>query len=208
MDVIAHLSSSQGLRDDIPNQKLAKELVVTKDSEAINVLVEHLSHEDKKIQSDCIKVLYEVGYLNPELIAHYFSEFLRLLKSRQNRLVWGGMIALSTIAELKAKEILTHVDEIYKAISAGSVITVDSGIKALALAAKADKTCKASIFPYLIHHLKTCRPKEIPMHGEFISEAVDASNKKEFIEVLEKRKDVLTPSQLKRVERILKNLGN
>ena len=55
-----------------------------------------------KIASDCIKTLYEVGYLKPELIAPYVGDFLKLIKSRENRLVWGGMLALSTIAALKS----------------------------------------------------------------------------------------------------------
>ncbi len=52
-----------------------------------------------------MKVLYEIGYLTPELIADYADDFLKLLRSKNNRMVWGGMIALATIAETKPREI-------------------------------------------------------------------------------------------------------
>lgn len=147
--------------------------------------------------------VYEIGYINPKLIAPYVKEFIKLLKSRHNRLVWGSMIALSTIAMVKAKEIFAHLDDIYKAIEKGSVITVDSGIKTLALVASTANNFRDSIFPYLIHHLEHCRPKEIPMHAEFIVNALDATNKNEFIECLNKRKNVLTERQLKRIDKLI-----
>jgi hypothetical protein len=44
------------------------------------------------------------------------------------------------------------------------------------------------------------------MHAEFIMSAVDPDNKGEFIRVLKDREDILRPSQLKRVRKILKQL--
>jgi len=38
---------------------------------AINEPVKNLENKDKRIQSDCIKILYEIEYLKPELIAGY-----------------------------------------------------------------------------------------------------------------------------------------
>ena len=34
-------------------------------------IAENLWNKDKNIQADCIKVLYEVGYIEPPLIAQY-----------------------------------------------------------------------------------------------------------------------------------------
>ncbi len=85
-------------------------------------------------------MLYELGYLAPGLISEYVEEFLKLLKHRNNRMVWGGMIALSTIAGLQADKIFAHVDEIIKTMEAGSVITNDAGMKTLiAVAARKDE---------------------------------------------------------------------
>lgn len=66
MSILPKLASSLGRRDEVPNQELAKQLVKSKDKKAIVELVENLSKKDKNIQSDCIKVLYEIGEQQPE----------------------------------------------------------------------------------------------------------------------------------------------
>ena len=129
MSVMNKLSHSLGRRDEAPNQELAKELATTENKTGIQEIVEGVKSGDKKTQSDCIKVLYEVGYIKPDLIAEYVDDFLELLRNRNNRLVWGSMIALATIAEIKAQELYENRDEILRAIEKGSVITIDSGIK-------------------------------------------------------------------------------
>jgi hypothetical protein len=87
MSVISRLASALGRRDDVPNQELARELAETKVVEDIRELVVNLQNRDRKIQSDCIKVLYEIGYIASELIAEYAEDFLALLRNRNNRLV-------------------------------------------------------------------------------------------------------------------------
>ena len=84
-------------------------LAQTRNAADIREIAENLWNKEPNIQSDCLKVLYELGYLAPELIADYADDFLKLLKHRNNRMVWGGMIALSTIATLKADEIFAHL---------------------------------------------------------------------------------------------------
>ena len=61
-----------------------------------------------------------------------------------------------------------------------------------------------SLFPYLLRHLETCRPKEIPQHAEKTLVAVSADNCSNFIRVLEKRIPAMTPAQVRRVRRIIK----
>ncbi|HEY59441.1 MAG TPA: hypothetical protein G4N92_01965 [Anaerolineae bacterium] len=208
MSILNKLASMQNRRDGVPNQELAKELVEHNNLDGIREIAGNLWNKDKNIQSDCIKVFEEIGYLKPELIGDYVHDFLKLLKSKNNRLVWGAMIALSTIAVFKAKEIAQNSSEIIRAIEKGSVITVDGGIKALSLAASVKEDFKQQIFPFLIDHLKRCRPKEAPMHAEFIMCAVDSDNKEAFRKVLKGRSDILKPSQLKRIKKINQQLEN
>ncbi len=164
----------------------------------------NLWNKEPAIQSDCLKVLYELGYLAPELIAEYVEDFLKLLKHRNNRMVWGGMIALSTIASQQADKIFPHVDEIKKAMEAGSVITMDNGIQTLALVASQKDEYRQLIFPYLLDHLKTCRAKEVPQHAEKTLPAVTSGNKSDFMHVLEKRLEDSSTSQAARLKKILK----
>lgn len=203
MSVINRIAHLQHRRDEVPNQELARDLATQQDNKGIREIAENLWNKDKHIQADCIKVLYEIGYKDPALIADYAEDFLKLLRSRNNRLVWGGMIALSTVAELRADLIHAHLKEILKAMSAGSVITVDNAVKALALAASRD-AYQDSIFPHLLEHLRTCRPKDVAQHSEKSLPAVNAGNRDEFIAVLEKRLEDLSGSQITRVKKVIK----
>ncbi|MEW6093192.1 MAG: hypothetical protein AB1531_04415 [Chloroflexota bacterium] len=203
MSVLDQLACSLGRRDEDPNQELARRLVETDDRTGVREVAEGLWHKTPAVQADCIKVLYEVGYLKPDLIAPFALDFLKLLKSRNNRLVWGGMIALSTIGVLAADELFPRWDEIRKAMDAGSVITRDGGVLALAGIASTSPERGAAIFPYLLEHLRTCRPKDVPQHCEKILQAVNAENKAVFITVLEERLDDLQGTQVKRVQKVI-----
>jgi hypothetical protein len=112
MTVVNRLACSQGRHDEVPNRELAQELTRARDLAGIHEIAENLWNKNPDIQSDCIKVLYEIGYLKPELIADYIPDFLKLLKSKENRLVWGAMLALFTVSVLKANELFPHVSEI------------------------------------------------------------------------------------------------
>lgn len=208
MSVLQRIAFLQNRNDEVPNQELAKELAETGDVEGINEIAENLWNKNKNVQNDCIKVLYEIGYIKPELISGYVYDFLKLLKVRNNRLVWGGMIALSIIADSKAEEIYGNLDAVYSSIQEGSVITVDNGIKVLSKLAAAKEEYNRSIFTYLINHLRGCRSKEIPQHSESIVIAVNSKNKNEFLSVLQKRENSLTPSQYARIKRLYKRVDN
>jgi|SRR6185503_5228632 len=203
MSVIDKLAHSLGRRDEVPNQELARDLAEKKDQKGIREVAENLWNTDKNIQADCIKVLYEVGYIEPKLIADYAEDFVKLLKSKNNRLVWGGMTALAEVAKANPDAVFKHFDAIKKAKETGSVITVDNAISTLAYTAANDKYNKA-IFPYLLKHLSSCRPKEVPQHSEKTLPAVNTSNKNEFIKVLEKRMEDLSGGGLSRVKKVIK----
>jgi len=204
MSVLKRIAYFQNRRDEVPNQQLAQGLAEKKDKKGIREIADHLSDENPAIQSDCLKVLYEIGYLNPALIANYVGDFLKLLRHKNNRLIWGSMIALSTIAEVKADKIYPHVAEVQKAMETGSVITVDNGVKILAIVASKQASYRRKLFPYLLKHLETCRPKEVPQHAEKSVVAVNAQNKAQFIQVLEKRMTDMTSSGAARLKRVIK----
>jgi len=206
MSVLNKIAYFQNRRDEVPNQELARELAETKNEKGIQEIAENLGHENQNVQSDCLKVLYEIGYLAPELIADHVDDFLELLKSKNNRMVWGGMIALATIAEIKPREIWKNVDDVIDALDHGTLITLVWGIKTLARVASTNKRYRDKLFPFLIKYLKTCIPRDVPTHVENILCAVDDSHKDEFLSVLESRRAEMTPSQLTRLRRITQQL--
>jgi len=207
MSLLNRLASSLGRRDEIPNQELARDLAAKKDSKGIHEIVENLWSKDRHIQADCIKVLYEIGSIEPKLIADYTQDFVKLLRSKNNRLVWGGMTALAEVAKANSAAVFKYLDEIKKAKETGSVITVDNAISTLAYTAAATDEYNKAIFPYLLKHLSGCRPKEVPQHAEKTLPAVNSSNKADFIKVLEKRMEDLSGSGLARVKKVIKQVN-
>lgn len=206
MAVLDRISYFRGKRDENSNIILARELAETEDVYGIKEIAENVFNNDKNIQSDCLKVLYEIGYIKPELIGEYVDIFIKLLRSKNNRMVWGAMIALSVIAPIKEKEIFASLDDIYISIEKGSVITIDNGIKVLARIASKNQEYNKVIFPYLINHLKRCRLKEVAQHSESIFPAVNDENKEEFIKILKEKENMITKSQLARVKKLYKTV--
>lgn len=204
MSIINQIAFFQNRRDEAPNQELARELVQSNDVEGIREIAENMYHKNANVQSDCIKVLYEIGCIEPALIAGYLDDFLKLLQSKNNRLVWGSMIALSTIAELKSAAMAAHIAEIQRAMEGGSVITIDNGVKILTAVAASSAESAQTVLPYLLNHLASCRAKDIPQHAEKILEAVTADSKKAFVDILQNRMEELSAPQAARVKKVIK----
>ena len=206
--MIEKLASSLGRKDEQPNIELAEEIVKSKNKTGIREIIKGLDNPNEQIANDCIKVLYEIGERSPELIAGYADVFIGLLSSRNNRLVWGAMTALSLIAELSPEEIFRHFDTVLEAYRKGSVITVDNSISVFAKLSKSGKKYEDKIFPLILAHLENCRPKEVAQHAERAFAAVNEHNGAAFEKVLLKRRDSLTEPARKRVDKLLKQLSN
>jgi hypothetical protein len=204
--MIGKLAYSLGRNDEEPNIELALELIKTKDGKGINEIVDGLNNPCEQIANDCIKVLYEIGEREPQFIAEYVEVFIKLLRSRNNRLVWGSMTALSKIASIKPQEIFDNLDTVIKVYEKGSVITVDNSISVFAELAKAGLKYERKVFPIIIKHLETCRPKEVGQHSERAFVCVTKNNSELFKKTLLKRHDSLTEPQRKRVDKLLKKI--
>ncbi|MBI5029761.1 MAG: hypothetical protein HZB51_04485 [Chloroflexi bacterium] len=207
MSVLDQIAYFRNRRDEVPNQELARQLAKTKNHKGIQEIAENLGHKNKSVRSDCLKVLYEIGYPAPELIADYCSDFLALLKSKDNRMVWGGMIALATIADLRAKEIWTRIDDVIATVENGTLITVVWGVKTLARVAAADKCYRKKISPILFAQIRKSLARDVPLQAESMVVAIDDNNRQEFLAVLASRQKELTTAQAARLKKLLKNLS-
>jgi len=206
MSTLDKIAFFKNRRDEVPNQLLAKELAETKNIGGIREIAENLENKNKNVSSDCLKVLYEIGYLDPGLIADYGNDFLKLLKSKDNRMVWGAMIGLATIANRCPKEVWGQIDDITRITEGGTVITLVWGIRVLARVAATDEKYKKKIFPFLLKQIQACIPRDVPTHAESILCAVDQNNRGELLSILEARRAELTPAQLTRFKRVLKQI--
>jgi len=206
MTTLEKIAFYQNQRDEVPNQLLAKELAGTKNKDGIREIAKNLENKNKNVRSDCLKVLYEIGYLDPGLISDYVNDFLKLIKSKDNRMVWGAMIGLATIADRHPKEIWGQIDEVIRITESGTVITLVWGIRALARVSAADEKYQKKIFPLLLKQIQTCIPRDVPTHAESILCALDQNNKGEFLSILEARRAELTSAQLTRYKKVLKQI--
>ena len=204
MSVLSKLASAQGRKDEEPNKDLGRELVENHDIEGIREIAENLWNKDKRVQTDCLSVLEQVGLLEPELIENYVADFIELIFSKDNRLVWAAMINLALIADRKPQEIFEHYDDIVKVIEKGSVITKDNGIKTLAKIASTSTEYKEVIVPYLMEQLRSCRSKSVPQYAESIRVAVNLDNQEQYLSILNERLDALSAAQQRRVKKLLK----
>jgi len=207
LTVLPRLASALGRRNQAPNLKLALEIVTTNDAKAVKELIENLSNKDRAIRNDCLKVLYEIGYRGPGLIAAYTAEFAKLLLSKDNRLVWGGMTALDSIASVDQKGVYGLLEQIVQSANGGSVITRDHAVGILAkLAAIEDyrETC----LPILLQQLEGSPDNQFPSYVEISIPVVGRADRGAFTKLVEKRLASLEKeSQRRRVEKALRALS-
>jgi hypothetical protein len=207
MSVLDQLATALGRRDEVPNQELARRIVRNRDAAAVQELVDSLEHKYKAIPSDSIKVLYEIGAANPDLIAKYYKEFGKLLESKNNRLVWGAMIALDTIVLKQPKGVHGMLSKILKtADTSGSVIARDHAVGILAKLATL-KAYQRDCVALLIEQLMSCPDNQFPMYVEMSAPVIDRDNKERFRQLIEKRgAELERESAKKRVAKVLRKL--
>ncbi|MBN1158217.1 MAG: hypothetical protein JXA61_02450 [Bacteroidales bacterium] len=207
MKVTDLIATALNRRDEEPNQELADKIIRSGRQDWIKELVDNLHHKDKNIQSDCIKVLYEIGERgHPEMIAPYVRDFGRLLESGNNRLVWGAMIALDTVSLINPKAVYALLPDIMQVVDKGSVITIDHGVGILSKLSGISEY-KEMTFPLLMEQLQKCPPKQLPMYAERSLMAVDAGTQSRFLDLLQNRiTEMEKDSQIKRMEKVMKQV--
>lgn len=206
MTVINKLASSQGERGEAANEALAAGIINTKDQKALTELFELLNHKDKAIQSDSVKVIYEVAEQMPELVAKHSKALVALLDSRNNRLQWGAMTALHAIAGEDPKTVYTSLAKIIAVADKGSVITNDHCVGILIALCK-HKAYRPEAFALLLERLLKSPVNQLPMYAENALAVIDAGSKAAFLKVLNGRLgEIDKESKRKRVEKVIKKL--
>jgi hypothetical protein len=207
MTVLNQLASVNNIRNTEPNKELASTIIKSSDKKAIKELAENLSNKDKNIQSDCIKVLYEIGEQKPELIAEYDKEFLDLLDNKNNRLVWGAMTALDCVAAINPKGIYKHLSTILDIAEKGSVITKDHGVGILTKLA-AEKQYADTALVLLLDVMKRAATNQLPKYAEDAVLVITDKYKKDFVKALSARlEDFEKETKKVRLQKVIKKLS-
>jgi len=207
MTVLGKLATALSRRDEIPNQELALEIVLSNDRRAVKQLVKNLQHKDRNIQSDCIKVLYEVGKRQPALIAPYFREFGELLDSKNNRLVWGAMTALHSITTLVPERVHALLGMILAVADSGSVISRDHAVGILVQLGTL-KQYADECLPLVVEQLLACPANQFPMYAEMSLGLVNDKTRGVLQKAISSKLACLEKeSQRKRVAKVLQRLS-
>lgn len=206
MSVLDKLASALGERSEVPNVALAQQIAAKNDKAAVAELAENLNNKNKAIQTDCIKTLYEVGTLKPALISGYAKQFITLLDSKNNRLQWGAMTALSSIVAESPKVIYDALPKIVDVADKGSVITKDHCAKILT-ALCGMKQYAATAFPLLSEQILNAPVNQFPTYAENALPIVPKDEQTAFAAMLSKRlTDEMVDTKRRRLEKVISKL--
>lgn len=204
MAYIEKIAYHLGRKDEVPNQELARELAEKKDIEGIQEIAGYLGDKNKSIASDCLKVLYEIGYISPKLMSLYKDDYVALLNSKNNRMVWGAMIALSSVAKVEPDYVYRIKDLILEKIETGSVITNVWGV--YTIINLADNGYYEELKEIMFALLRSVRPIDFAKRAESMMEVFKEKDLLEFKSILDDRLQDLTSGGQKRVNKLLNKL--
>lgn len=200
------LACSLGRRDEKPNVALAESIVATENASAVAELISLLKEGKSDVPSDCIKVLYEIGYRKPQLIVSYVDVFLQLLSHKQNRMQWGAMTALSSIASLAKPTLYKAIPLLLDVAEKGSVITRDHLVKILAAIAQ-DKKYRHEMFILLNEQLQNCPVNQLPSYAEQTAAIAPAETKAILLHTISLRlRTIDIATKRKRLEKLIRSL--
>jgi hypothetical protein len=203
MGMIEKLATSLGRRDEVPNVELAKQIVTANDQSGVGQLVKLLHHKDKAIQSDSIKVLYEIGAIQPSLIQPHLKTFVSLLRSKNNRMVWGSMAAIDAISKVDPRGVHVHLSEIMDAADKGSVITKDGAVNIIIRLSSEDEF-SAQTIPLLKEYLSHAAINQLPMYAERATYVMSNNSPAKFAGILfDRMAEEMKDSKRKRIQKVL-----
>ncbi len=207
MSILGQLASAQGINSTEPNKLLARQLVADQNKAGIKELVDNLDNKQQRIQSDCIKTLYEAGEQDPKLIAPHADAFIQLLDNKNNRMVWGAMCALSACAPQVAPKLYKVITRIVDIADKGTVITRDHAVNIL-VSLSAHKEYATDTLSLLLEQILAAPANQMPTYAEKTLAVVDTAHKQQLLDVIRKRlPDIEGEAKLKRLEKVMKKLS-
>ncbi|HEX5023622.1 MAG TPA: hypothetical protein VFV68_00030, partial [Agriterribacter sp.] len=199
--------SAAGQRKQAINIILAEDIIASKDKKAIEELIFHLDGKSKKIQYDCIKVLYEIAEHDAALLKDYYTPFIELLNSGDNRMQWGAMTALDYITALQPGPVFKSLPKLTRVAANGSIITRDHYVNILVTLSRTKKYTP-TVFPLLMEEISACPVNQLPMYAEKALPVIGKDEREAFTQLLCGRLPVVEQeSRRKRIQKVLSRLS-
>ncbi len=201
------LASALGHRDEKPNIDLAIKIARDGNMDQVTELISLVENKKAALRHDAIKVLYEIGERNPDMISKHIQVFLTALSHNDNRMKWGAMTALSSISKVHPQLLAPFLVDIVKAMEEGSVITRDHGIYILCHVAKLNRY-QQDCMALLLEQLEKAPVNQLPMYAEKTAEVIAAGDAKKLFNILKNRADVLDfPPKARRIEKLIRQIN-
>ncbi|HMX75796.1 MAG TPA: hypothetical protein PKE35_16195 [Anaerolineales bacterium] len=80
--VLSRLAHLQTRRDRTPNLDLARDLAARNDKAGIREIAQNMWSANKNVHWDCIHVMYEIGAIDPALIAPLRRRFCQITEKQ------------------------------------------------------------------------------------------------------------------------------
>ncbi len=196
MGIVDKLASSLGQRDEGPNFRVAEDLADDPNPRAVAELVEAFASGPAVIASDAAAALQRLAELDPAQVAPHTATIAALLASKNNRVVWGAATILHGVSKKRPEAVRPHVVALTRAVAAGSVITQDHGVGALA--ATGDRAALDFVFA----HLRACGWHYVPLRAERVAPFV-GDRWPEFRDAVESRLPEQNVYGARRIRRLL-----
>lgn len=208
MSLADQLASALNRRDEQPNIELAEKLAKqTELSGEVLELISIVKHANKPEQHDAIKVLYELAARKPNAFEDKLEFVFDLLKTKDNRILWGTLTLLSKICAFDLNATYENLTQILDAADRGSVIAKDATFEILlALANSASYQDQAG--EHLIAFLADAAPNQLPLYAEKTAEAELRIKSDEITHALFARLDEMpTDVKRKRLEKAIAKIS-
>jgi hypothetical protein len=202
--LFGQLSCGLGRRDEKPNVAVGKRLAADGDAEGVAALVRLL--DDPDAAASAVKAIYECGYEAPELLAPHVDELFLLLTRTNNRLVWGGMIAIWCAAKADPDAVWERQCGIIRAFDGGTVITRECAIRAYATAGATSAGRRREATRWLIPRFRECRTKDTASWLEAIFPALTERGREEARKIVDDRLADLSSAARNRVARCISHM--
>ncbi len=187
---------------------MAREIITAEDGLAIKELVNLLETGTTPIKNDCIKVLYEIGETEPKLIAEFLPSFLQTLHSKNNRLQWGAMTAISSIARVLPDEVYQLIPGILEVANNGSVITKDKAFLTLVYLAQNPGSLRQTGY-LMLEQLDASAENQFPRYCEQAVQVIPPDLHSKLVALMQRRlPEMQKASSKQRVEKVLKKLNS
>ena len=195
------LASSLKSNNQQPNIDLAIDLAQLEQKQAILELVQLAGSGPKEQSRDAIKVLYELGKINPEQLLPHVDTLIGILPASDSRMIWGILQALNSICDLVPQKLMANLNIILEASDRSSVIAFDNMMAILAKI-NAFEEFSATVTPVLLMRLNHAAPNQFPTYVELASATIPEKNKDQLLKIIDQRLSAIA-SEAKR-KRLLK----